>query len=229
MKKTSFDKLAPWYHFLETISFGNHLQQCRISQLVELNKVKNVLILGDGNGRFLESLLKSNNNAKIESLDISKKMIGLATARINSLANSSNVIFIHSDVFDWDFPKDKYDLVVTNFFLDCFNYSELTKLIEKISLSLKPEGKLIYGDFSVPNSLFKKTLTSLLLLGMYLFFKIFTRISANSLYDPTSLLIEKKFILKNEKYYLWSFLKSQLWIKICVYAHLSILFFDKNF
>lgn len=213
MRKSCFDKLAPWYLFLETISFGNQLQQCRISQLAELKEIKNVLILGDGNGRFLESLLKTNTNAKIESLDISKTMIGLANARITLLPNSSHVVFIHSDVFDWDFPKGKYDLVVTNFFLDCFNYSELTKLIGNISLSLKPEGKLIYGDFNVPNSIFKKTLASLLLFGMYLFFRIFTRISANSLYDPTSLLIENKFILKNEKYYLWSFLKSQLWIK----------------
>ena len=199
MKKSCFDKLAPWYHFLETISFGNQLQQCRISQLAELNAVKNVLILGDGNGRFLESLLKSTNNSEIESLDISRNMIELANTRITSLPNSSKVIFIHSDVFDWDFPKFKYDLVVTNFFLDCFTYPELTNLIEKVSLSLKPEGKLIYGDFNVPNSFCKKTLTSLLLFGMYLFFRIFTRISANSLQDPTSLLIENKFILKNEK------------------------------
>ena len=213
MKKSCFDKLAPWYHFLETISFGNQLQQCRISQLAELNEVKNVLILGDGNGRFLESLLKSNNNSDIESLDISKNMIELANARITSLPNSSKVIFIHSDVFDWDFPTCKYDLVVTNFFLDCFTYSELTNLIEKVSVSLKPEGKLIYGDFNIPNSFFKKTLATLLLFGMYLFFRIFTRISANSLHDPTFLLIENKFILKNEKYYLGSFLKSQLWIK----------------
>jgi ubiquinone/menaquinone biosynthesis C-methylase UbiE len=213
MKKSCFDKLAPWYHFLETISFGNQLQQCRISQLAELSAVKNVLILGDGNGRFLESLLKSTDNSEIESIDISRNMIELANTRITSLPNSSKVIFIHSDVFDWDFPKFKYDLVVTIFFLDCFTYPELKNLIEKVSLSLKPEGKLIYGDFNVPNSFCKKTLTSLLLFGMYLFFRIFTRISANSLHDPTSLLIENKFILKNEKYYLWSFLKSQLWIK----------------
>ena len=213
MKKSSFDKLASWYHFLETISFGNQLQQCRISQIAELKEVKNVLILGDGNGRFLESLLKSNCNAKIESLDISRNMIGLANARITPLPNNSQVVFIHTDVFDWDFPKCKYDLVVTNFFLDCFTYSELTNLLDKISLSLKPGGKLIYGDFNVPNSLLIKTLTSLLLYGMYLFFRIFTQISANSLHNPTSLLVEKKFILKNEKYYLLSFLKSQLWIK----------------
>ena len=213
MRKSYFDKLAPWYYFLETISFGNQLQQCRISQLAELKEIKNVLILGDGNGRFLESLLKSNCNAEIESLDISSNMIGLANARITPLPNNSQVVFIHTDVFDWNFPKCKYDLVVTNFFLDCFTYSELTNLLEKISLSLKPQGKLIYGDFNVPNSLLIKTLTSLLLYGMYLFFRIFTQISANSLHNPTSLLVEKKFILKNEKYYLLSFLKSQLWIK----------------
>lgn len=55
MNKPSFDGLAPWYFLLEKLSFGNQLQKCRLSQLEELKDATSVLILGDGNGRFLES------------------------------------------------------------------------------------------------------------------------------------------------------------------------------
>ena len=75
MNKPSFDGLAPWYFLLEKLSFGNQLQKCRLSQLEELKDASSVLILGDGNGRFLESFLKFNVKAKIDSLDISQKMI----------------------------------------------------------------------------------------------------------------------------------------------------------
>ena len=139
MNKPSFDGLAPWYFLLEKLSFGNQLQKCRLSQLEELKDASNVLILGDGNGRFLESFLKSNVKAKIDSLDISLKMINLAKLRVALIPNNTEVVFIHNDVFEWNFPENKYDLVVTNFFLDCFNFDELKKLINKISISLKPK------------------------------------------------------------------------------------------
>lgn len=213
MNKPSFEKLAPWYLLLEKLSFGNQLQQCRISQLKEIKDAASVLILGDGNGRFLESFLKSNVNAKIDSLDISQKMISLAKSRIRLIPNNTQIVFIHTNVFDWDFPKNKYDLVVTNFFLDCFTFKELVNLTNKISLSLKIEGKLIYGDFNVPKSFFIKILTLPILGGMYLFFKFITGITANKLIDPSLLLIDNGFTLKNEKYQLGCFLKSQLWVK----------------
>jgi len=213
MNNHYFDKLAPWYLFLEKLSFGNQLQKCRTTQLERLTEVKNVLILGDGNGRFLQSFITTNKSAKIDSLDISKKMIALAQNRIGLNLNGHQVNFINTDVFKWEFPKNKYDLVVTNFFLDCFTFQELTKLTEKISFSLIPKGKLIYGDFNIPNSNFKKLLILPLLSIMYCFFKIFTHISAQSLNDPSSLFTKNGFILENEKHQLGSLLKSQLWVK----------------
>lgn len=213
MNKPNYDGLATWYLLLEKLSFGNQLQKCRLSQLEEVKDASSILILGDGNGRFLESLLKSNVKAKIDSIDISQKMINLAKMRVALISNNTQVIFIHSDVFEWCFPEDKYDLVVTNFFLDCFTYSELINLIEKISLSLKPEGKLIYGDFNVPKSFLKKAIALPILGVMYLFFRITTGITTNNLIDPTLLIIENGFTLNNEKYQLGNFIKSQLWIK----------------
>lgn len=208
-----FDKLAPWYLFLEKFTFGNQLQKCRITQIEKLKDAKNVLLLGDGNGRFLQSFIKTNKSAKIDSLDISKKMITLAQNRVALIPIDHQVNFIHKDVFKWEFPKTKYDLIVTNFFLDCFTFQELTILTEKISYSIKPEGKLLYGDFNIPKARFKKILILPLLNMMYLFFKIFTHISAQTLSDPAQLFTENGFILENEKQQLGSLLKSQIWIK----------------
>lgn len=213
MNNSYFDKLAPWYFFLEKLIFEDQLQECRTSQTKRLTNARNVLILGDGNGRFLESFLEANKYANIESIDISKKMISLAKNRIGLILNGRKVNFINADVFKWEFPKNKYDLVVANFFLDCFTIPELKNLTEKISVSLIPKGKFIYGDFNIPNSFFKKNLFYLMLSLMYIFFRIFTRISARSLYDPSFLLIQNGFKLENEDHQLCSFLKSQLWVK----------------
>ena len=213
MNNSCFDKLAPWYLFLEKLSFGNYLQKCRTSQTDKLTNAKNVLILGEGNGRFRESFLETNKHANIDSLDISKKMIGLAKNRISLIQNGYKVNFINADVFKWEFPQNKYDVIVANFFLDCFTIPELKNLTAKITLSLIPKGKLLYGDFNVPSSFIKKIPIKFLLGMMYLFFRIFTRISAQSLNDPSLLLIQNGFKLENEHYQLGSFLKSQLWVK----------------
>lgn len=214
MKKNYFDTLAPWYLFLEKLSFGNQLQKCRVSQNKRLRYAQNVLILGDGNGKFLESYLEVNKDANIDSIDISKTMISLAKNRIGLTHNRHKINLINADVFKWEFPENKYDLVVANFFLDCFTVPELKNLIEKISISLIPNGKFLYGDFNVPASFLKKILINVLLSMMYIFFRIFTRISARSLNDPSFLLMQNGFELENEHYQLGSFLKSQLWVKI---------------
>lgn len=139
-------------------------------------------------------------------------MINLAKLRVALIPNNTEVVFIHSDVFEWNFPENNYDLVVTNFFLDCFNFDELKTLINKISISLKPKGKLMYGDFNVPNSFLKKSHYYAYTRG-HVSFRITTGISTNKLIDPTLLLIENGFTLNYEKHQLGSFIKSQIWIK----------------
>lgn len=209
----NYDKLAPWYSFLEKISFGDELQKCRTLNLNHAKEAKNILILGDGNGRFLESLLNINPVGKIDCIDISIKMMAQAKNRIKSKPGVKNVKFIHANIFDRKLEIGFYDLVVVNFFLDCFTFSELNSLICNIYHGLSPGGFLINGDFNIPDTLFKKISARFILMGMYVFFKIFTRLSASKLIDPEPILKSNGLVLKNKSEIFGSFLKSTLWLK----------------
>ncbi len=214
MIKSNFDKLAPWYSFLEKYSFGNKLQVCRIMHLLELTNAKDILILGDGNGRFLEAFLNINPNANIISFDFSTKMLELAKRRISfNPDNNFKIKFLLADALIFDFPFNCYDLIVTNFFLDCFTEKELDQLFPRVSASLKNNGQWLIGDFNYPGSNLKNIISCVGLSAMYLFFKIFTGISALKLVESSPYFIKSGYKLKEEKFILGSFLTSKLWIK----------------
>ncbi len=68
-------------------------------------------------------------------------------------------------------------------------------------------------DFNIPDTLFKKISARFILMGMYVFFKIFTRLSASKLIDPEPILKSNGLVLKNKSEIFGSFLKSTLWLK----------------
>ena len=50
-----FDLVAPFYPGLERLVFGTHLNNARQTFLLEILKANQVLLVGEGNGRFLKN------------------------------------------------------------------------------------------------------------------------------------------------------------------------------
>ena len=67
----NFDRIAPWYRSLEWIVFGDKLQRCRIASLAEIGAPRRVLIVGEGDGRFLAEFLRVHPDAEVDCLDAS--------------------------------------------------------------------------------------------------------------------------------------------------------------
>ena len=61
----SFDLLAPHYRWMEWVLAGEKLQRCRTAWLEVLPAPARVLILGEGNGRFLEALMRQIGRAHV--------------------------------------------------------------------------------------------------------------------------------------------------------------------
>lgn len=209
-----FDRLAPAYVWLERASYGHRLQRCRTALLSELNDAKTALILGDGDGRFLEVLLKSNSQIEVDSLDVSPGMIALARRRIDAIPGAvARVRFQKADARTANFDIEKYDLIVTNFFLDCFPERELQALIANLVPSLKPGGRWIVGDFRMPEGRAARWFAQLALTGMYLFFRAVTRIPASRLVDPDPFLRSNGLESIHREEALGGFLAATLWRK----------------
>ncbi|QEL20167.1 class I SAM-dependent methyltransferase [Limnoglobus roseus] len=210
MPRPHFDHLAAPYVWLERLSYGGLLQWCRTALLGELSDARFALVLGDGDGRFLEAFVKANTEVRIDAFDVSPAMVALAERRV-CRATADRVHFTVADVRDVCFSPGRYDLIVTNFFLDCFAEAELRTLIAELIPALKPGGRWLVGDFRRPDSRVPRLIAAVALAGMYLFFRVATRISASRLVDPASVLDGHGLRVQKRVSRFGGFLTAELW------------------
>jgi ubiquinone/menaquinone biosynthesis C-methylase UbiE len=212
--RPTFDRLAPLYHALERLSYGGILHWCRTAHLHRLAARRKALILGDGDGRFLADFLRANAFARVDSLDISPAMVRLARQRISAIPGAAGrVRFVTGDARAVALPDAGYDLVVTNFFLDCFPADQLAALIDRLTAACDRDAVWVDGDFRQPPRGWPRLAARSLLAGMYAFFRLTTRIPARRLVDPAPLLVARGFDLESEVTRLRGFLSSRLWVR----------------
>jgi len=208
--RPNFDALAPHYRWIEAVTFGPLLQWCRVALLSQMLAARRALVLGDGNGRFLAELLVANPTVIVDALDISPAMIELARRRVGS---TNRVRFQLADVRLATFPPAGYDLVVTNFFLDCFPQRDLEELIPRLVAALEPGGRWAVADFRLPERGWPRWAGHAALAVMYAFFKLATRLPAGRLVDPDPLFRQCGLTLAHEDSRLRGFLSARLWAK----------------
>ncbi len=209
----SFDALAPWYRTLEWIAFGDDLQRCRVACLGEIAAPKHVLIVGEGNGRFLRELLRLHPDVEVDCVDASERMLQLARQRVSDELGDwgERVRFLHRDVTLWSPPERRYDLVVTHFVLDCFAGAQLAAVVKKLGCSATDDANWLLADFCVPSSGTARFRARGWLAAMYLFFRITARIQASALSDPTPYLRAEGFVLARRDFFRRGIAKSELW------------------
>ncbi len=208
--RPNFDALAPHYRWLEVVSFGPLLQWCRVALLPHMLAARRALVLGDGNGRFLAELLAANPVVVVDAVDISPAMVELARRRVG---NAGRVRFHAADARRAIFSPAGYDLIVTNFFLDCFPQQELEDLIPRLAAALEPRGRWAVADFRLPERGWPRWAGRAALAAMYAFFKLVTRLPAGRLVDPDPLLRQCGLTLDREDSRLRGFLSARLWAK----------------
>jgi len=183
----NFDGLARAYQYLELASFGVKLEQARFAHIRKLAECRDILLLGDGDGRFLKRLLKIAPHSRIRSIDASAEMLKLAAARV-AAADQGRVTFECADALSVDLPTFAYDGVATIFFLDCFTDDEAATLIGRVANSLKPGGIWLFADFAIPRRGVPRIGAQLVTSALYAFFRWRTGIAARHLPDSEGLI-----------------------------------------
>jgi cyclopropane fatty-acyl-phospholipid synthase-like methyltransferase len=182
--------MARPYSALERLFFGGTFQAIRISLLPALEGASHVLVLGEGDGRFVSKLLAQNPNARAVVVDGSIEMLHRAKARCS--ANADRVEFVCANALDWlaaQAPRPQsgatpFDAVVTTFFLDCLTEAELSRLVTSVHLHLAPDARWLWADLIIPARGWQRYFAQVLVGWLYAVFALTTNISARRLVDP---------------------------------------------
>lgn len=210
--RMSFDVLAPHYRWMEFVLAGEKLHRCRTAFLDEIPASKTILLLGEGHGRALIECALRFPNAEIICVDASKSMLTQAQGRLNrhNLA-SARVKFIRADILNWLPASNSYDLIVTNFFLDCFRPEQLEQIISRLATCASPDADWLIADFQNAPAGLRRIRSRLILWSMYAFFRAVTRLPARELTPPDSFLKRAGFVLHRRIQSEWGLLRSDWW------------------
>jgi ubiquinone/menaquinone biosynthesis C-methylase UbiE len=210
----SFDVLAPHYRWMEFVLAGDKLQRCRTAFLDRVTDARDVLILGEGHGRFLVECRRRLPKAQITCVDASSSMLKVARAQLERTgAGIQNISFVHADILKWEPDNTKYDLLVTHFFLDCFRCDQLGQVIERLAHAAHLRASWLLADFQTPASGLSALRARLILKTMYLFFRFVTRMPAKSLTSPDPFIQAAGFKLRQRNVREWGLLRADHWIR----------------
>ena len=181
MGKPTFDYVASFYPLLEQTVFGSTLNRARSFFISRVTEGNNILLIGEGNRRFLFEVVKQTSSGSVTVVDSSARMLASAARRLATVDHYSRIEFIHADILEWRSPVPHYDRVVTHFFLDLFTPACLRWVVEKISRLATEDTLWINVDFTSENLCLRQ---KLLMRAQYRFFQVSARIQACRLFDP---------------------------------------------
>jgi SAM-dependent methyltransferase len=209
----SFDTLAPFYRTMEFMLAGSLLQRCRTAYLPNVAGCRHALLLGEGPGRFLKVFLRMNPQAQVTCVERSPRMIEVAQRELSG-CERARVQFVQADVLSWRPPQAGFDLVVTNFFLDCFRPEELSELVAMIAARATADAHWLLADFRQPERGWRRWRGRVVLTLMYQFFRHVTALSATRLTSPDDYLKAGGFKLSARRLGNFGLLHSDLWQRV---------------
>lgn len=210
----SFDRLAPHYDWMERVLAGEKLQRMRTRWLDEIPIPRRALLVGEGHGRFLVELCRRAPAAEIVCVDASTAMLSVARRRLEHAGLSAAAVrLVRADLPDGIALAGTFDLIVTNFFLDCFPPDQLALVIEQLASLATGDAQWLVADFRVPDRGPARLRARCLLALMYAFFRPTTRLPARTLTPPDPLLFAHGFRLRQRHEADWGLLHADWWGK----------------
>ena len=207
------DPIAGLYRWIEYAAFGPVLQRTRLRWLEEMRGARRVLLLGDGDGRFLSHFVSTYPEAELHYIDSSARMLDLARKRIRGakLVNPDRVKFIEGNALTTTLPSGTYDLVVSHFFLDCFGAHALSKLAQRVGSHLAHDARWVVSDFSELRDGLMARASRFYLRLMFLFFRFTTGLETNRLADYSAVLEGLGLVRTTRETKLGGFVFSEVW------------------
>jgi ubiquinone/menaquinone biosynthesis C-methylase UbiE len=209
-----FDRLARLYRWMEYFSFGPYLEQCRKLRIQEMALCQRALVYGDGDGRFLAALMRSLPKLRATAVDASWEMLHQAAQR---LPPGSEVRLVQADALEYEaaeLPETPFDLIVTHFFLDCFDEAEMASLLSRINAAAEENALWVVSEFAIPQRNPARLVGVLIVRGLYLAFGLLTGLRTRRLPDYGRVMQEGGWMLEDREELLLGLLVSESWRRL---------------
>ena len=149
----SYDHLAWFYDGLAHVGSLGQIYALKRAQIAEMESGSKALYVGVGSGD--DAVLAAKSQARVTVLDLSPRMLDRASRQFNAAGVNHSIEVICADVLTHQRPG-YYDVVVANFFLNVFGEVIMQRVLAHLVTLLKPGGKLIIGDYSIPRGSFPR-------------------------------------------------------------------------
>jgi hypothetical protein len=205
----NFNHLAHVYRWMEWLSFGPFLWQCRCFFLSRLRRHRRALVMGDGDGRFAARLLRENCDIRIDAVDGSVAMLRELARRAS--VHGSRLHAHAADAREFVPPRRDYDLVVTHFFLDCLTGDEIGCVARRLRKHACADAMWIVSEFAVPAGWYGRFVVRPVIALLYCAFGLLTGLKVRRLPDHHSGLRAAGWQLAEKRTWLGGMLVSELW------------------
>ncbi|MCQ2183088.1 MAG: bifunctional demethylmenaquinone methyltransferase/2-methoxy-6-polyprenyl-1,4-benzoquinol methylase UbiE [Bacteroidales bacterium] len=167
--ETMFDSIAVSYDNLNhVLSLGiDRIWRLRsLKCFVDKSKPQDILDIACGTGDFsLDIARHSNEGTRVTGLDLSEGMLRVMKGKVDSSGLGTKVTMLRGNGEMMDFPDGSFDAVTIGFGIRNFENRETA--LKEILRVLKPGGKLVILELSVPKvpiikNLYKAYLTGIL-------------------------------------------------------------------
>ena len=209
------DPIARYYQPLEYLCFGSALEKRRFAFLTEARASRCAILCGGGDGRFLERLVRSNAEVRVDFVESSVKMIERAKSRIAKASCDvrTRVRFYATDIREFQ-PHQRqraYDLIASHFFFDCLTDREAAVVVARLAGWAAPGARWIISEFRETEGALRRIWSRSAVRSLYFAFRITTDLRVTQLPNYAALLSNAGFCLRAEQTALGGLLTSTLW------------------
>lgn len=148
-----FDNIAPTYDRLNhVLSFNiDRIWRKRVMRIVRRLHPAMIMDIATGTGDLAIAMARRTEGAKILGIDLSEEMLRVARDKVAKLGFSERIVLQKGDAENLHTVADSSIDVVTVAF-GVRNFEHLEKGLSELYRCLKPGGKLVVLEFSIPRN-----------------------------------------------------------------------------
>jgi len=148
-----FNEISQRYDFLNhVLSFGLDIRwRKQLGQYLKTHSGQKILDLATGTADVLISLCKNNPNIQsARGLDMAVKMIEIGRTKIAEQGLREKIMLQHGDAHQIPFEEKNFDAVTIAFGIR--NMTDPVKVLSEMHRVLKPSGRALILEFSLPEN-----------------------------------------------------------------------------